>query len=101
MGSVPCGPRVPCGPLYGQRAQVETDFSMFERLLDSAVRSRRRYAIDRVIILRVITINLMILLCLWWRHLLSTGQGTVQIGSELRHATGPILAKGTCLALSF
>jgi len=58
--------------LYGQRAQVETDFSMLKRLLDSAVRSRRRYAIDREIILRVITINLMILLCLWWRHLFST-----------------------------
>ncbi|MBE3099550.1 MAG: hypothetical protein IMZ44_20725 [Planctomycetes bacterium] len=74
---------------------------MLKRLLDSAVRSRRRYAIDREIILRVITINLMILWCLWWRHLFLTGQDTVQIGSELRHATGLILAKVTwlrCLA---
>ena len=40
---------------------------MLECLLDSAVRCRRRYAIDRVIILRVITINLMIPWCPWWR----------------------------------
>jgi hypothetical protein len=58
--------------LYGQRAQVETAFSMLKRLLDSAVRSRRRYAIDREIILRVITINLMIFWCLRWGYLFST-----------------------------
>ena len=48
---------------YGQRWQIETDFSMLKRLLGSAVRSRRRYAIDREILLRVMTINLMIILC--------------------------------------
>ena len=47
---------------YGQRWQVETDFSMLTRLLGSAVRSRKRHAIDREIVLRTITINLMILL---------------------------------------
>ena len=47
---------------YGQRWQIETTFSMLKRLLGSAVRSRRRYAIDREIILRVLTINLMIVL---------------------------------------
>jgi len=46
---------------YGQRWQIETDFSMLKRLLGSAVRSRRRYAIDREILLRVMTINLMII----------------------------------------
>jgi hypothetical protein len=35
-------------------------------------RFRHRYAIDHGIILRVITINLMIFLCLWCRHLFST-----------------------------
>jgi hypothetical protein len=33
---------------------------MIKRLLGSAVRSRRRHAIDREILLRVATINLMI-----------------------------------------
>jgi transposase len=50
---------------YGQRWQVETDFSMLKRLLGSAVRSRKRHSIDREIVLRTITINLMIL----WRLL--------------------------------
>lgn len=49
---------------YGQRWQIETIFSMLKRLLGSALTSRRRYAIDREIILRVLTINLMIVLCL-------------------------------------
>jgi len=49
--------------LYGQRWQVETDFSMLKRLLGSAVRSRRDDAIDGEILLRVLTINLMII----WR----------------------------------
>ena len=49
---------------YGQRWQIETDFSMFKRLLGSALRSRRRYAIDREIHLRAITLNLMIISCL-------------------------------------
>jgi Transposase DDE domain len=59
---------------YGQRWQIETDFSMIKRLLGSAVRARRRYTTDREILLRVLTINLMIL----WRrlalHLFSTEQ---------------------------
>ena len=45
---------------YGQRWQVETDFSMLKRLLGSAIRSCKRHAIDREIILRTLTINLMI-----------------------------------------
>ncbi|MHC4981668.1 MAG: transposase [Planctomycetota bacterium] len=49
--------------VYGQHWQVETDFSMFKRLLGSALRSRRRHAIDREILLHVATINLMIV----WR----------------------------------
>jgi hypothetical protein len=47
---------------YGQRWQIETTFSMLKRLLGSALRSRKRYAIDREIVLRVLTINLMIVL---------------------------------------
>jgi len=61
--------------LYGQRWQVETDFSMLKRLLDAAVRSRRPFAINREILLRVITINLMILLCLWCSESLFNGAG--------------------------
>ena len=41
---------------------METSFIMLKRLLGSALRSRKRYAIDREIILRVLTINLMIVL---------------------------------------
>lgn len=48
---------------YAQRWQIETTFSMLKRLLGSALRGRRRHAIDREIYLRVITINLMII----WR----------------------------------
>lgn len=51
---------------YGQRWQIETSFSMIKRLLGSALRSRRRYAIDREILLRVATINLMIVLPPLW-----------------------------------
>ncbi len=47
---------------YGQRWQIETTFSMLKRLLGSSLRSRKRYAIDREIVLRVLTINLMIIL---------------------------------------
>lgn len=46
---------------YGQRWQVETDFSMLKRLLGSALRARTRPSIDREVLLRVLTINLMIL----------------------------------------
>jgi hypothetical protein len=49
---------------YGQRWQVETDFSMLKRLLGSALCSRRYHALNDEIILRVLTINLMILLLL-------------------------------------
>jgi len=52
---------------YGQRWQAETLFSMLKRLLGSALRNRRSAAIDREILLRVLTINLMILLCLLLR----------------------------------
>jgi len=48
---------------YGQRWQVETSFSMLKRLLGSSLRCRRRHTIDREIRLRVLTINLMIILC--------------------------------------
>ena len=47
---------------YGQRWQIETNFSMFKGLLRVALRSRRRQAIDREIFLRAITLNLMIVL---------------------------------------
>ncbi len=47
---------------YAQRWQIETTFSMLKRLFGSALRSRKRYAIDREIVLRVLTINLMIIL---------------------------------------
>ncbi len=49
---------------YGQRWQIETTFSMLKRLLGSALLSRKRYSIDREIVLRVLTINLMVVLCL-------------------------------------
>ena len=60
--------------LYGQRWQIETTFSMFKRLLGSALRSRKRYAIDREIVLRVLTINLMIVL-----HLLCSFQQSITV----------------------
>jgi hypothetical protein len=59
---------------YGQRWQIETGFSMVKRLLGSAVRARRRFTTDREVLLRVLTINLMILLCHFARHLFSTEQ---------------------------
>ena len=82
-GRPPRADRLPSGPhrarlarnwprdLYGQRWQVETGFSMLKRLLGSAVRSRRPHAINREILLRVLTINLMIL---WRRLILSSFQ---------------------------
>ena len=63
---------------YGQRWQIETDFSMLKRLLGAAVRSRRRYAIDREILLRVMTINLMII-----RRLLSCFQQSMTVPSYI------------------
>jgi hypothetical protein len=46
---------------YGQRWQVETTISMFKRLLGSALRARRHWSRCREIMLRVITLNIMIL----------------------------------------
>ena len=50
---------------YGQRWQAETVFSMIKRNLGSALRSRRPFSINREVVLKVITHNLMIL---WRRH---------------------------------
>lgn len=53
---------------YGQRWQAETVFSMIKRNLDSALRARRVHSQNREALLRILTHNLMILLCLWlWR----------------------------------
>jgi hypothetical protein len=46
---------------YGQRWQVETMISMLKRLLGSALRARRHWSRCREIMLRVITLNVMIL----------------------------------------
>jgi Transposase DDE domain len=46
---------------YTQRWQVETVNSMFKRLLDSALRARKRWNQYREIVLRSLTLNLMIL----------------------------------------
>jgi hypothetical protein len=46
---------------YGQRWQIETAFSMLKRNLGSALRNRRPFALNREVMLRVITHNLMIL----------------------------------------
>jgi transposase len=46
---------------YGQRWQVETTISMLKRLLGSALRARRHWSRCREIMLRVITLNVMIL----------------------------------------
>jgi hypothetical protein len=50
---------------YGQRWQVEAAFSMLKRHLGSALRSRRPFALNREVLLKVITHNLMILWCLF------------------------------------
>lgn len=46
---------------YGQRWQVEATISMLKRLLGSALRARRHWSRCREIMLRVITLNIMIL----------------------------------------
>jgi hypothetical protein len=46
---------------YGQRWQVETVNSMIKRLLDSALRARHYWSQRREILLRVMTLNIMIL----------------------------------------
>lgn len=48
-------------PMYGQRWQAESYFSMNKRLLDSFLRSRKRANQDRELHLRNITLNLMLL----------------------------------------
>jgi hypothetical protein len=45
---------------YGQRWQVETVNSMIKRLLDSALRARKRWNQYREIVLRALTLNVMI-----------------------------------------
>jgi hypothetical protein len=45
---------------YGQRWQVETVHSMLKRLLDSALRARKRWNQYREIVLRSLTLNVMI-----------------------------------------
>jgi hypothetical protein len=47
--------------LYGQRWQVETAFSMIKRNMGSAMTARRPYSINRELMLRVLTHNLMII----------------------------------------
>jgi len=47
---------------YGQRWQVETVFSSMKRRLGSALRRRRPFAINREVLLKVITYNLMVIL---------------------------------------
>ena len=46
---------------YGQRWQVETVVSMIKRLLDSALRAREYWSQSREMVLRVLTLNIMIL----------------------------------------
>jgi len=46
---------------YGQRWQIETVNSMIKRLLDAALRARTYWSQSREIVLRVITLNAMIL----------------------------------------
>jgi hypothetical protein len=48
---------------YGQRWQIETAFSMLKRLTGSSLRARHYHSQCREIRLRVITLNVMILLC--------------------------------------
>jgi hypothetical protein len=46
---------------FGQRWQIETDFSMLKRLLDCELRSRKHSSIDHELYLRALTLNLMII----------------------------------------
>ena len=46
---------------YGQRWQIETVFSMVKRNLGSALTARKRYSLNREVILKLIVHNLMIL----------------------------------------
>jgi len=56
---------------YGQRWQVETVVSMIKRRLGSALRARRYWSQSREITLREITLNVMILYCVYWSFLQS------------------------------
>jgi hypothetical protein len=49
---------------YGQRWQIETVNSMIKRTLGAALRARKYWSQSREIILKVLTLNVMIL---WWR----------------------------------
>ena len=46
---------------YGQRWQIEAAFSMLKRKLESALRRRRPFALNREVLLGVITFNLMLI----------------------------------------
>ena len=46
---------------YRQRSQVETDFNMFKRRLGSAVNADSPWSQRRALLLKVLTINIMIL----------------------------------------
>ena len=48
-------------PLYGQRWQAETFFSMLKRLVNSYLRANKRWSRHREMCLKAITVNLMIL----------------------------------------
>lgn len=47
--------------IYGRRWQIETGFSLLKRLLDDRLRAHTQHAMDREIVLRIITLNLMII----------------------------------------
>jgi IS4 transposase len=74
---------------YGQRWQIETAFSMIKRNLGSALRSRRPFALNREVLLRVITHNLMIIRRLF---VFSTEQdrGRLSSPSHIRTRCGTI-----------
>jgi len=59
---------------YGQRWQIEAAFSMLKRLLGSALRRRKTWALNREVLLRVITHNLMII-----RHVISCFQQSISV----------------------
>lgn len=61
---------------YRQRWQIETAFSMLKRNLGSALARRRPFALNREVLLRVITHNLMIL-----RRFLTCFQRSVTVPS--------------------
>jgi len=59
---------------YGQRWQIEAAFSMLKRRLGSALASRRPFALNREVLLRVITHNLMII-----KHAFSCFQRSITV----------------------